>query len=125
MPFAASVLEEYADVYFNLDLEPSRYRFMTNTVETTSAGKAQLAAAIHPYDETCRPNVVIKGSNENYENLITAFGKITGTYGLLNTSLNLHGLPICSNHDDAVHVFLNGELDGLLLNDALIIKNKP
>ena len=122
MPFAASVLEEYAEEYFKLDLEPIRYRFMTNTVETTSVGRKKLSAAIHPYDETCRPNIVMKGSNHNYEELITEFGKITDTYAVLNTSLNLHGLPICSSYTDVIHVFVNGDLDGLLLDDLLLVK---
>ena len=122
MPFAASVLEEYAEEYFKLDLEPIRYRFMTNTVETTSIGRKKLSAAIHPYDETCRPNIVMKGSNHNYEELITEFGKITDTYAVLNTSLNLHGLPICSSYTDVIHVFVNGDLDGLLLDDLLLVK---
>ncbi len=122
MPFAASVLEEYADEYFELDLEPFRYRFMTNTVETKAIGRNKLAAAIHPYDETCRPNIVMRGSNHKYEQLITEFGKITDTYAVLNTSLNLHGLPICSSYADVIHVFLNGELDGLLMDELLLVK---
>ena len=112
MPFAASILEDYADTYFKLDLEVERYAFMTNTVETSEEGRLNLAAAIHPYDGTCRPHIVKKGSNPPYEKLINSFGNITGIYGLLNTSLNLHGLPICSCLEDALHVFANGNLDG-------------
>ena len=59
---------------------------MTNCVFTTHEGKQNLMAAIHPYDETCRPHIIANGQNDNYRNLIMEFGKITGIYALLNTS---------------------------------------
>ena len=48
MPFAASVLEEYANEYFELDLAPGRYRFMTNTVETTPVGRQKTRCSDPP-----------------------------------------------------------------------------
>ena len=60
MPFAASVPEKYAKKYFFLDNKIDSYKFMTNCVMTKKLGSQNLAAAIHPYDMTCRPNILSK-----------------------------------------------------------------
>ena len=122
MPFAASVLESHALEYLELNNEPRAYAYMTNTCNSTKIGSNKLKAALHPYDNTCRPHIVLKGSNLNYEKLIQAFGDETGIYGLLNTSLNLHGFPICSVYDDAIYVMVNSNLDGLVIDGGLILK---
>ncbi len=124
MPFAASVLEKYAKKYFFIDNNLDSYKFMTNCVNTTELGRKKLAAAIHPYDTTCRPHILIKNDNIKYENLIHEFGKISGIYALLNTSFNLHGFPIINTLKDALNILKISNLDGLLLEDCLIIKNE-
>ena len=122
MPFAASILESHAEDYLNLDNHINNYVYMTNTSYATKVGSEKIPAALHPYDDTCRPHIVLEGSNPRYEELLNSFGKITGTYALLNTSLNLHGLPICSTLDDGIDVFVLSELDGLLLDNCLCMK---
>ena len=121
MPFAASVLEKYSKKYFNISYTDG-YNFMTNCVETTKLGKRLLKAALHPYDETCRPQILRKGINPDYEDLINKFGKKSGVYGLLNTSFNIHGQPISNNIKDAVKVFVKTDLDALILPGCIIIK---
>lgn len=123
MPFAASILESHVEEYLELDNELSSYTFMTNTCNSNEIGRSKLQAALHPYDQTCRPHVVLSGSNKMYEKLIQEFGKITDIYALLNTSLNLHGFPICSNYNDAAYVLKNSNLDGLIVDGALILKH--
>ena len=98
------------------------YKFMTNCVNTTKEGANKLAAAIHPYDMTCRPHILNKNDNINYEKLILEFGKISGIYALLNTSFNLHGFPIINTLRDALNILKKSNLDGLLLEECLIIK---
>lgn len=122
MPFACSVLEEYHDEYFVLDSSIDSYRFMTLCCETKPKGEASLSAALHPYDMTCRPQLVGRSINPSYYELIEAFARVTGISGLLNTSLNLHGEPIASTVKDAIHVLGNSGLDGLILNDFMILK---
>jgi carbamoyltransferase len=124
MPFAASVPKKYAEKYFYLDNSLESYKYMTNCVDTTNLGKIKLAAAIHPYDKTCRPQIIEKGDNKDYEKLILEFGKISGTYALLNTSFNLHGFPIINSLIGATDILKRSNLDGLLLDDCLIIKNE-
>ena len=124
MPFAASVPEKYAKKYFNLDSGLESYKYMTNCVNTTEAGRVELAAAIHPYDKTCRPHVIKKGDNDAYENLILEFGKISKTYALLNTSFNEHGYPIINTLNQAINILEKSNLDGLILSNCLIFKNE-
>ena len=89
---------------------------------TKKLGSKKLAAAIHPYDMTCRPHILNKHENKDYERLIMEFGKLSGIYALLNTSFNLHGFPIINTLSDAINILKKSNLDGLLLKECLIIK---
>ena len=77
----------------------------------------KLKAGIHPYDNTCRPQIVTRKDNLEYYNLIKKFGENTSIYALLNTSFNLHGYPLVNNEKDAVKVFEMTDLDGLILEN--------
>jgi len=95
---------------------------MTLAFDTTELGREHLAAAIHPADQTARPQMLTKEANPEYYALIQAFEKETGIGALLNTSFNLHGEPIVRNAEDAWHTFTGSDLDGLVLNTTLILK---
>lgn len=123
MPFACSVIESKAKDYFILDSDIDSYQYMTLCCETTELGKTSLPAALHPYDGTCRPQVVQKNINSDYYELIEKFGDESGVYGLLNTSFNLHGLPIVSKASDALVVMENSSLDALVLESFLITRS--
>jgi len=114
--------ERFSKKYFEIDYDIKSYSYMTNCISTTKRGKIDLAAATHPYDETCRPQIITKGQNDDFEDLIMKFGEITGIHALLNTSFNLHGKPIVNSIDDAFNIFQNSNLDGLLLPNQLILK---
>jgi len=121
MPFAASIIEEYSDKYL---VNPKHLKapFMTVAFDTTQEGRRALEAALHPMDKTCRPQIVSSKTNSDYHALIKAFGDLTGVYGILNTSFNLHGFPIVSTPTDALHVFENSELDALQMGTFLLEK---
>ena len=119
MPFTPTVLSEREiDYFFN----PKKIQspFMTVAFDTTELGAKHFKAAIHPHDKTIRPQVIKREHNPEYYDLIKEFEKITGIGGLLNTSLNLHGEPVVCSPTDAVHTFVNSDLDMLLMNDYLI-----
>ena len=121
MPFAASVAAEHADLYLR---NPKNVAapYMILSFDTTEAGGEQLKAGTHPYDRTCRPQVVTQESNAEYWDLIHRFASRSGVGGLLNTSLNLHGLPLVHRPRDAVHVLLNSGLNWLAVGPYLITK---
>ena len=90
--------------------------------DSTPLAKTELIAALHPSDFTLRPQFVRKSINSEYHELIKEFEKITGIGGLLNTSLNLHGEPVVGTVQDAIHTLLNSNLDGMLINNTLLIR---
>ena len=89
---------------------------------TTSLGQKNLGAAIHPSDFTARPQKLEKQDNPEYYNIIKEFKKLTGVGALLNTSLNLHGLPIARTVKDAFYIINNSDLDCLIVENYLFIK---
>ena len=121
MPFTPTILKEYENDYL---VNPKKLSspFMTMAFETTSKFREIAPASIHPADETCRPQILEKKHNEKYYNLIQGFGDRTKVYCLLNTSLNLHGMPMVCDPDDAIFTFLNSGLDILAFDNFLLIK---
>ena len=90
----------------------------------TGAGriKIKLAAAIHPYDKTCRPQILKNKDNPFYYKLISRFGKKSGVYSLLNTSLNTHGNPIINNELQAINILKDTNLDAMIVGKYLVVK---
>ena len=124
MPFAATVIDKYAKKYFLINKKTNleNYKYMTNCLDTTNLGRKNLIAATHPYDNTCRPQILHKNDNKFYYNIIEQFGKISKTYALLNTSLNTHGKPIINDEKQALKIFYETNIDALILGDFLIEK---
>lgn len=121
MPFTPTVLSERANDYI-INPKELLSPFMTIAFEATELGETHLKAAIHPEDKTVRPQILEENYNPQYYDLIKEFEKQTGIGGLLNTSLNLHGEPVVCSPKDAIHTFINSDLDMLLLNRHLICR---
>jgi carbamoyltransferase len=121
MPFAASVLDEAAPLYF-VNPKQAASPYMILSFDTTQKGKDDLANGIHPYDKTCRPQIVSREANPDYWKLIDEFRQLTGIGGVVNTSLNLHGDPLVHTPLDAITVLEQSQLRLLALNDFLIQK---
>jgi carbamoyltransferase len=121
MPFAPSILDKYADKYL---INPKKFTadHMTHSFDVTELGRKALIAAIHPADYTVRAHIVTRKNNQNYYDLIELFSELTGIGALLNTSFNLHGYPIVCTPEHAVHVFENSDLDGMVLEDILVMR---
>ena len=94
---------------------------MTFAFDVTEAAKKDLVAALHPADFTTRAHIVSESINPDYYKLIKAFEQETGIGAVLNTSFNLHGYPIVCSPNQAVHVFTNSDLDGMILEDMDVI----
>lgn len=122
MPFAPSVLANYADQYL---INPKKLSsdHMTLTFSTTDEGKTALRAALHPADGTVRAHIISRENNLEYFSLIQAFASLTGVGALLNTSFNLHGFPIVAEPKHLRHVFENSELDAMIVEDILITRH--
>ena len=117
-PFAPSVLEEYADDWFE-DYYESPYMLMTFNVKKD---KAKLVPSVVHVDNTSRVQGVTKEANPKYYELINEFYKLSGVPMLLNTSFNDKEKPISMSPQDAIKTFYSTGLDYLVLEDFLLIK---
>ena len=121
MPFAPSVLEERSEDYFRKP-KPMPAPHMIMTFDTREQKRWAMAAAVHPYDFTGRPQEVSEKTNPDYYRLIKCFEGITGEGIILNTSFNLHGEPIVCTPEDALRVFDVSGLEHLALENVLLTK---
>lgn len=119
MPFAPAVLEEDRERYLKLK-EDFRCPFMVMGCDTTEEALRDIPAAIHPFDNTARPQVVDAKLHSGFHRLIESFREETGVGAVLNTSFNIHGDPMVCGPGDAVHTFLNSRLDALQMEDYYI-----
>ncbi len=101
MPFAPSMLADKAGLYLRNGKELFS-PYMMFAFDSTTAGQEKLVAAMHRYDFTLRAQMVVEDWNPDYYDVIRKFGDLTGVYGVLNTSFNLHGEPVVCSPGDAI-----------------------
>ncbi len=120
MPFAPSLLDRRQDDYM---VNPKKIAapYMVMAYDSTDR-IGDFRAASHPYDLTIRPQVVYRDWNPSYYDLIERFERLTGRGIILNTSFNLHGYPIASYPEDALHVFDESGLENLAIGSYLLRK---
>lgn len=122
MPFACSILEEYADKYIqNPKKVCADYMIMCFPC-TTNAG--EITSGTHPQDNTVRAQIVKKDVTPSYHKLISAFQRRTGIGAVLNTSFNLHGFPLVGSPEDALEVFHNSGLQYLAIENFMLSKQE-
>jgi len=121
MPFAPSIKAESEKDYI-INKKKMKAPYMVVSFDTTDKGRKTLAAAIHPYDFTARPQVVEKSWNPGYHRVLSSFEKETGEGGFMNTSFNLHGYPIACSPEDAIWTLRNTGLEHLALGNFIISK---
>jgi len=109
-PFAAVVLEEDANFYFDMiGLKESPYMTVCFPV------KSDLIPGVTHVDNTCRVQTVSSGYL--YE-LLLEFKKLSGHGILLNTSFNLAGEPLVETPEDAFKTLKNSSLDYLWFEET-------
>jgi carbamoyltransferase len=117
-PFAPSVLDGYAEEYFE-NVQESPY--MDKTLQIRKSMQNNIAAVRH-VDGTGRLQTVKKEWNPRFYELIEQFYQLTQVPVLLNTSFNIMGKPLVHSLEDALTVFMTTGLDVLVVNDYLITK---
>ncbi|VVB77120.1 Uncharacterised protein [uncultured archaeon] len=112
-PFAPSMLSEEAPRL--LDEIKGRDKFMTMAYKVKPGKEGLLKSVIH-IDNTARPQMV-GDENPNYRGLLRNLVKLEGHGVVLNTSFNIHGMPIVLSPEDAIgtmkktktkHMFIEG-----------------
>jgi carbamoyltransferase len=114
-PFAPAVLEERIGEYFERS-EPDP--FMCRVYPIRPVRRAEIPAVTH-VDGSGRLQTVSSRQNPRFWGLIRAFGELTGTPVLLNTSFN-ENEPIVNSPDEALACFLRTRMDRLVLHDWVL-----
>ncbi len=141
-PFAPSILLDDIDEWFELGQE-SPYMLLvseiknskkifdskkstfksTNFLEKINAERSSVPAITH-IDYSARIQTVNSIDNYKYHKLISEFKKITGCPILVNTSFNVRGEPIVCSPEDAYRCFMGTELDLLVIDNFIMIKEE-
>ncbi len=138
-PFAPSCLEERAADYFDLDV-PSPYMLLVAQVaddrlcdisaeqqkrkglERLNTKRSDIPAITH-VDNSARIQTVNKDTAPRYHKVIDAFHRRTGYGVIVNTSFNIRGEPIVCSPEDAYRCFMFTDMDALVLEDCLCLKD--
>jgi carbamoyltransferase len=118
-PFAPSMLESAAEEYL---VNGQSAPFMIDTFDVRPEKVDELAAVLHPADDSTRPQTVREDQHPRYHRLISEFESITGVPVVLNTSFNDHAEPIVNTPTEAVKDFYGMGLDVLVLEDCVVEK---
>jgi carbamoyltransferase len=97
----------------------SPYMLVTTTVKEEWRNK--IPAVTH-IDNSARHQSVTEQNNPKFYSLINKFYDKTGVPVLLNTSFNGPSEPIVETPLDAIHTFLETNLDILVINNIVIIR---
>lgn len=122
MPFAPSVLEEFAEDIFDIKQSSYTAEFMTICYNTKKEWLEKIPAVVHHVDGTARPQIVNKKRNPNFHNIISAYEKYSGIPLVLNTSLNAHGEPINNYPHQVIKHLLDDSVDYIVTEDYILKK---
>lgn len=115
-PFAPAILLEHVSDYFEFDKESPYMSFVVPVKQ-----EHKIPAVTH-IDKTGRLQTVSKETNQLFYNLIDEFFKLTGIPVLINTSMNVKGEPIVNTPNQAISMFMNTDMDYLVLGNYLLKK---
>jgi len=80
--------------------------------------------AVTHVDYSARVQTVDEGRNPRFARLLQSFFKRTGCPVLVNTSFNVRGEPIVCTPEDAYRCFLGTEMDALVMEDVVLLKEQ-
>jgi carbamoyltransferase len=117
MPFAPSVLAEYADELFE-GTDKSRHaaEFMTITYDVKPEWHARIPAVVH-IDGTARPQLVRRDRNPRYYKVIDRYRELSGIPLVLNTSFNVHEEPIVCAPAEGIRAVREDRIDALAIGN--------
>ncbi len=139
-PFAPSCLVEDVSDYFEMDVE-SPYMLLVAPVvekrrvamsaeqealfgiEKLNVPRSDIPAVTH-VDYSARIQTVDARDHAQYHRLIQEFKRRTGYGVIINTSFNVRGEPIVCTPQDAYLCFMRTQMDALVLEDCVLLKEE-
>lgn len=141
-PFAPSCLEEDVEEFFDIRkgkkspymllTQPISEKIMTELteeeknykgIEKLKAYRSTLPAITH-VNYSARIQTVSKEVNPRYWNIINEFKKLTACSVVVNTSFNIRGEPIVNTPENAYKCFMFTDLDVLVLENFVLLKEE-
>ena len=141
-PFAPSCLEEDVEEFFDIRkgkkspymllTQPISEKIMTELtqeeknykgIEKLKAYRSTLPAITH-VNYSARIQTVSKEVNPRYWNIINEFKKLTACSVVVNTSFNIRGEPIVNTPENAYKCFMFTDLDVLVLENFVLLKQE-
>jgi carbamoyltransferase len=141
-PFAPSVLQERVHDYFDIrPEEPSPYMLLVAPVRESLRSRRDgtgpaprgidklkerrsVVPAITHVDYSARIQTVDRDRHGRYYKLIKKFEEKTGCPVIINTSFNIRGEPIVLSPQHAYRCFLATNMDVLVLEDCMLLKEE-
>lgn len=138
-PFAAAVLEEHANEYFDMgNSGASPYMLVVAPVSPNKRleqdegswgldklrGVRSVVPAVTHVDHSTRIQTVDSERSPRFHRLLKQFHEITGCPMLINTSFNVRGEPIVCSPGDAYRCFMHTEMDMLVMNNIVVLKEE-
>ena len=141
-PFAPAVLAEDAAEYFDMAGE-SPYMLLVAPVKESrrlpmpgpfldddddmlkvvNKPRSDVPAVTH-VDYSARVQTVNRSDHPEFHRLIRAFKEMTGVPVVVNTSFNVRGEPIVCSPKDAYTCFMRTEMDLLVLEECVLVKER-
>lgn len=139
-PFAPACLLEDVSEFFELDraspymllvasvrldrrIELSQAESRLFGIEKLSIPRSDIPAVTH-VDYSARVQTVDRETHPAFYDLISAFKQETGYGVVVNTSFNVRGEPIVCTPEDAYLCFMRTEMDALMLENCLLLKEE-
>lgn len=119
-PFCPSLLESDARRLLS-DFSGRANRHMTMAYQVAAEHRGSLSGVTN-VDGSCRPQMVADDAPGPFAALLREMRTRVGVGALLNTSFNLHGLPLVCTPRDAVQVFVESGADWLAIGPFLLRK---
>ncbi len=119
-PFAPSIMEEEAGKLLDYDSKGAD-KFMTMAYMVKREKRAAASAVIH-IDGSARAQMV-GAENALYHRLISKVKGVMGEGIILNTSFNIHGMPIVMSPEDAVSTMKSSKTRYMFIN-GFFVTNK-
>lgn len=117
-PYAASVLSEYQDEWFEMPVDDP---FMLVVAPVREPYRAVIESVNH-VDDTCRLQSLRAGHEGGLRRVVAEFHSRTGVPLVLNTSFNIRGEPIVETPGEAMDCFLASNIDVLYVESYRVNK---
>ena len=139
-PFAPIVLRERASEFFDIDeAVDSPYMLLVASVAESKRTpvddhgargldklklvRSEVPAITH-VDSSARVQTVDPVRHERLHRLMSRFAQRTGCPVMINTSFNVRGEPIVCTPEHAYHCFMGTDMDILVLEDFILLKDE-